>query len=106
MRIGKRTAEFLVNKKILKNFDLFNLSVLRADGKLESFTLSRKAFNEGFDMRGEIVYPVSEYKKYETVIDENRVKDILKSALDLGREFKRISISQAEKIVFMDLWEK
>ena len=106
MRIGKRAAEFLVNKKILKNFDLFNLSVLRTDGKLESFTLARKAFNEGFDMRGEIVYPVSKYKKYETVIDENRVKDILKSALDLGREFKRISISQAEKVVFMDLWEK
>ena len=106
MRIGKRAAEFLVEEKFLKDFNLFSLSIFRTDGKLESFTLARKAFNEGFDMRGEIVYPVSEYKKYETVIDENRVKDILKSALDLGREFKRISISQAEKVVFMDLWEK
>ena len=102
MRLGKRTAEFIAGQK----FNLFILSIFRADGKVEqptisinkdSFTFSNELWSENkpIGTRQEKLYHTQDLKK------------ILASIFnDLRKDYKRITFSEGENCVFMDIWEK
>lgn len=106
MRIGKRAAEFLVEEKFLKDFNLFSLSIFRTDGKLESFTIAVNG--EFFKMRGQLWENGKLKQSYESDdINISRLKETLTKALSGTEiEYKRICLSQAEKTIFLDLWQK
>ena len=102
MRTGKRTAEFIAGQK----FNLFMLSIFRADGKVEQptisikgdwFTFSNELWSMGkpFGTRQEKLYHVQDLKKVLASIFN-----------DLRKDYKRITFSEGENCVFVDLWEK
>lgn len=102
MKITKKTGEYLAGQK----FNLFMLSIFRADGKVEQptisikgnyFTFSNELWSESKPVgtRYEIQYPVHELKR------------VLESIFnDLKKDYERISFSEGENTIFMDIWEK
>lgn len=102
MKITKKTAEFIAGQ----NFKLFMLSIFRADGKVEQptisikgnyFTFSNELWSESkpFGTRQEKLYHTQDLKKVLASIFN-----------DLRKDYKRITFSEGENCVFVDLWEK
>ncbi len=102
MKVGKKLGEFFSKK----DFNLFSVSLFRADGKLETPTITKK--DNYFIFRNEIWENNKRVLSAEISFTPNQIKDCILSIFrDLGKkEYKRLCLSQADGIVFVDLWAK
>lgn len=106
MKIGDKLSKFLVKKHFIKDFNIFLLSIFRADGKLEHFTISING--DFFTMSNEITYPREEASRIERKLHISKLEQMLLSSLRSLKiyDYKRLFLAQGEGSIWLDLYEK
>lgn len=102
MIIGKKIGKYFSEK----DFNLLLVSLFRADGKLETPTISKK--DNCFVFRNQLFEKGKRTLKREIQLSTDKLKECVISIFeDLEKkECKRICLSQANGIIFMDLYER
>lgn len=102
MIIGKKIGKYFSEK----DFNLLSVSLFRADGKLETPTISKQ--DNCFIFHNQLFEKGKRTLKLEIQLSTDKLKECVISifrALE-KKECKRICLSQDKGIIFIDLYEK
>lgn len=102
MRVGRKIGEYFSKK----SFNLLSLYIYRADGSLENPSVKKD--KNTFMVKNELWKENKKELSMKTDFPISELKRILGNVFDdlKNKEYKKICLSQAGGIVFIDLWEK